>query len=360
MGFSQLRQGRNFMGALTIAFDITIIGALALSWVILVVHLFFSQGECHLGSFLDWLKELNQPAAVAVLLFAVTYTLGSAVSRIAQDFFNDDDLRVQIDGYFFRVGVTEDRIIAKVYCTLIEDDNTLLPPGAPDSPVAQKIHTFQAQQLPHACNRTLLWHERHKYTKADDDMIGTARDIFRLQENQLLLRGEDQTLRLRQLHDQIMVLRGASFSGFIACSLCLFALGGKIRCQHKAWWRYAFVPVPLLYLAVAFIATYNHFQERAPSDPPYMEFTLILLAVAGLWLVWKRPKTPEPEPEKADPAKKTRTIRPWQNERWGRLVALSALLTLAAILGWWSTELFYGQQVVYTYDAQYTAAATQK
>jgi hypothetical protein len=33
------------MGALTIAFDTTIVGALALPWVVLMVHLFFFRGE---------------------------------------------------------------------------------------------------------------------------------------------------------------------------------------------------------------------------------------------------------------------------------------------------------------------------
>jgi hypothetical protein len=33
------------MGALSIAFDTTIVGALALSWVVLVIHLFFPEGE---------------------------------------------------------------------------------------------------------------------------------------------------------------------------------------------------------------------------------------------------------------------------------------------------------------------------
>ena len=33
------------MGALTIAFDTTIVGALALPWVLLIVHLFFLPGE---------------------------------------------------------------------------------------------------------------------------------------------------------------------------------------------------------------------------------------------------------------------------------------------------------------------------
>ena len=37
------------MGALTIAFDITIVGALAPPWVVLVLHLLFFEGENRLG-----------------------------------------------------------------------------------------------------------------------------------------------------------------------------------------------------------------------------------------------------------------------------------------------------------------------
>jgi hypothetical protein len=28
---------------------------------------------------------------------------------------------------------------------------------------------------------------------------------------------------------------------------------------------------------------------RFPSDPPYMEFTLVLLTLVGAWLVWTTP-----------------------------------------------------------------------
>jgi len=112
------------MGALTIAFDITIVGALALPWVALLIHLLFFEGENRLGGILDWIKDHEQQAAASVVLFAMTYTLGSAVSRIAKDFFNDDELYLQVDGQLFRMGMTEDRIIASVYCD--SNDSNLL------------------------------------------------------------------------------------------------------------------------------------------------------------------------------------------------------------------------------------------
>src|SRR5208282_5606842 len=109
------RKGQS-MGALTIAFDTVIVGALALPWVLLLLHLFFSKDEEGLVAHLKkqpWINNQGLTAVAGVLLFAMAYTLGSAVSRIAQDFFNDDDLHVP---NLLRMAMTEDRIIASVYC----------------------------------------------------------------------------------------------------------------------------------------------------------------------------------------------------------------------------------------------------
>src|SRR5215469_10252534 len=97
------------MGALSIAFDTIIVGALALSWVALVIHVFFSGDKSGIRHLLDWVEQQKQPAVAGVLIFAVAYLLGSAVSRIAQDFFNDDDLHIQTGHTVFEV-VTEDSI----------------------------------------------------------------------------------------------------------------------------------------------------------------------------------------------------------------------------------------------------------
>jgi hypothetical protein len=132
------------MGALTIAFDITIVGALALPWVVLVAHLFFFEGENCVGDVLDWIKSQEQQAAAGVLLFAVAYTMGSAVSRLAQDFFNDDDLYFHAGQHRFRMGVTENRILTSVYCS--RDDSTLLLAGTGNPALKEKIDAFHSQK----------------------------------------------------------------------------------------------------------------------------------------------------------------------------------------------------------------------
>jgi hypothetical protein len=346
------------VGTLTIAFDITIVGALALPWVLLAIHLLFFEGENRIEEALKWVKEQELQAAAGVLLFALTYTLGSAVSRIARDFFNDDDLYLQVDGELFRVGMTEDRILASVYCDSNSDH--LLSAAKGNPALAEKITAFQGEISTGACGRTLRWSERHRYTKTDDNLIKTARDVFGLQENALLLKGEDATLRLRQLHDQIMVLRGAAFNGLIGFSLCLFAyLAALRRDKPGGWVRLAIVPVPAIYLAVALIATLHHFEERLPSDPPYMEFTLTLLGLVGGWLIWKRPSPQSSSPVQAPgtgPERKPVPECEWGKDHWARLVVFSAILTVGVVLGWWSTEVLYGEQVVYSYSSQGTLA----
>jgi len=345
------------MGALTIAFDITIVGALALSWVLLVVRLLFVNGENRLGKILDWVKGQEQPAVVGVLLFAMTYTLGSAVSRIGQDLFNDDDLYLQVDGHLFRVGATEDRIHTRVYCDM--DDSHLLWAGTENPGLAREIYAFQTLKAKKPlCWLTLRWAVgKYTYDREDDDPLKEAAvDVFNLQENALMVKGEDYTVRLRQIHNQIMVLRGAAFNGLIGFSLCLFALGKTLRREkHSPWLRLAVVPVPALYFAVALISTIHHFGEVEPIDPPYMEFTLWLLTLVGAWLVWKPPSPPkaeEPGAKETGAGKKPKTKCDWRSADWARLVVLSAMVSTAVVLGWWSTEVLYAQQVIYSYDSQ--------
>lgn len=387
------------MGALTIAFDTTIVGALALPWVLLVIHLFFFEGENRLEGLLDWVKRKQQQAAVGVLLFALTYTLGSALSRTARDFFNDDDLRIQIRWQLFRVGVTEDRIVASVYCNALA--NNLLPGGERNPAIAQKINAFKSLASPDACGRTLRWSERHTYDKNDDELIDQAHDLFSLQEDNLLLKGEDPTLRLRQLHDQIMVLRGAAFNAVVTFLLCAFGWAVALRREkRRSWLPLAIAPVPVLLFAAGVLATVHHFSEVAPSDPPSMEFTLMLLGVVGAWLIWKpsmgdravgakqnvgshapisqvsitqasisqgamsqspasvNPVSVTPAPEDASDKKARKTVC-WQINHWPRLVVLSGMLTVGAVLGWWSTEVLYTQQVVYSHDSQLTISETK-
>jgi len=364
------------MGALTIAFDTTIAGALALPWVLLVIHLFFFEGENRLPDLLKWVQAQQQPAVAGVLLFAMTYTLGSAVSRIAQDFFNDDDLYFQVSCRMFRMGVTENRILTAAYCK--RDENALLLPGTGNPALRDKILTFQCQKvnsckkddnaLPHEqkkirtckekedasqwksndlCAQTLSWFVGQDVNWQDDELNDTAADIFGLQESALLLKGQDATQRLHQLHDQVMVLRGTAFNALVATAFCLYAWGVRVRREKtRSVLRWIFVLVPGVFLIVAVVAFTHHLNQRSASDPPYMEFSLLLIGLAGAGLLWLPHRQPaEAVREGSGPH--------W---RWGAVFLLSVVLMVTAMLGWWATELAYAQEVIYHYDSLGTLA----
>ncbi|HXY78850.1 MAG TPA: hypothetical protein VEH47_08550 [Candidatus Acidoferrales bacterium] len=360
------------MGALTIAFDTIIVGALALPWVSLIVYLFFFKGENRLRDVLNWVRnelggfgESRIQVVAGVFLFAMAYTLGSAVSRVAQDFFNDDDLYFQSRAGTVRWGTTEDRIIASVFCE--SDDNGLLSTKAPA--LAGKIATFRCQKSgacdPDAtaptqatvpslrgagalCDRMLSWLGRFRHEEAEDDLIGTARDIFGLEENALLLKGEDATLRLRQLHDQVMVLRGATFNGVVTFAFCVFAWGARNRSEHPlSRWRWFFSLIPAVLVFLAVWALIHHLGERAATEPPYMEFSLAVLGLFGLVLLW-----PWRRAAKVEQADSVRV-------HWPGLSLLFFVLSVGGMLGWWSTEVLYAQQVIYSYSSQ-VAVAGQK
>ena len=328
------------MGALSIAFDITIVGALALPWVLLVVHLFFFEGENRLGDLLKWVKDQDQAAAAGVVLFAVAYTMGSAVSRIAYDFFNDDDLHMQVGRRILRVGATQNRILTSVYCQ--RDYNNLLRAGNENAALVEKIYTFQSQKSDCLCRQSVKWVASMDKDWDDDDLNGTSADIFGLQENALMLKGEDPTLRLRQLHDQVMVLRGAAFNGILMFAFCLYGWGQRRRREKPdsllRWLLAAFPLVPLLVGAVGY---WHHLQDRIGSDPPFMEFCLLLLGVAGACLLWGRGgQVAERKKPSGGPCR-----------GWPAFTVVSGILMSAALMGWWSTQVTYTEQVIYSYDA---------
>jgi hypothetical protein len=318
------------MGALTIAFDTIIVGALALPWVLLILHLFFSSNENSVEALIEKVNKQNQPAVAGVLLFAITFTLGSAVSRIAQDFFDDDDLHVPLFGHLFQVGITETSIRTDVYCRTLKRG---VVPDQPSEPSPTKRKSFRENDF--NCDYTGRWIVRktHDFISVQQTL---ATDMFHVQEATLLLKGTDATERIRQFRDQIMVLRGATFDGLLTFSLLLFWWSAKFRSPLR--WA-----VLLLYLVPAGVATVNHMLDRAASDPPYMEFTLLALTAAG-WFVLRhgRVKTPPP----ADPGAQPAHI----NVRVSYLV-LASVLTAAGFLGWWATQVLYDQQVIYSYRA---------
>jgi hypothetical protein len=364
--------------------------------VFLVIHLFFSQNESSLKNLLGWVKDQQQPALAGILLFAIAFPLGSIVSRIAQDFFDDDDLHLSVFHHLLRIGITEKSIRTDVFCNTFKPEpsansgdpssNNPEPTNGkdPKSEDAFNKHcqsaTTAESHLPNSftenyesfkdepevrdslatkterfkatdpnCTYTGRWFIRacdqktHEYITAEwiGEQQNRAGDVFHVHEATVLLKGTDPTERIRQFHDQIVVLRGATFNGMLVSSLCMFWWVSKFRSR----WRWA---VLFLFLFPGAVASVNHLRDHA-HDPPYMEFTFLSLAGAGGWLLWQR-RQKKNEPDGEPGTQNGLTLRP-QGKIPFVYLFLAAFLTFTAFLGWWATQVLYDQQVIYSYKA---------
>ncbi|HEY6768591.1 MAG TPA: hypothetical protein VI386_27850 [Candidatus Sulfotelmatobacter sp.] len=281
------------MDALKIAFETIIVGALALPWIALLVDLFSPTKEQLLNVLLDKLKDQSVAAVAGALLFAMAYLVGSSVARLGEDFFNDEDLRTKF---------TEDEIRTSVYCRPTEP--WLIDPGI-----------------------SLTGRNGVQITAANictGDMNNNVSQAFSVQESSLLLAGPDKTESLRYLHQQMVVLRGASFDGLIITLLSLFGFCAI----HGRAGRLCLILLSLLLFAWALYATIHHLGNHwhnLASEPPLMEGLLFAIALGGISV----------------------TRRSVPDRAYGYGLIFSALLTMLAFSGWWSSEVLYDRTVIF-------------
>jgi hypothetical protein len=289
------------MDALKIALETIIVGALALPWMVLLIDLFCPAASNFLRTtktepsdgLLSRLDGKTLSYIAGIFFFAITYLVGSAMTRVAEDFFNDDDLAIK---------VTEDGIRTSVYCR--SSDDWLIERGG-----------------------VLTDGE----TLCSGDAENRVAQTFAVQEGALFLAGLDKTDRLRCLRQQIVVLRGAAFDGVLVTLLCLFGTCAK----YRPWGRVVAALLALGLSVWALVATIDHLVKHLSGkhdllgEPPLMEGILLAIGVAGLSIAWKGAK-----------------------RCYGCGFMFSALLTVLAFSGWWYTEIVYSRAVIYFFYAQ--------
>ena len=190
-------------------------------------------------------------------------------------------------------------------------------------------------------------------TKRELSVVSVG-EFFRLQEGKLLHEGEDKVGRLRELHDQIEILRGATLNGVILLSLSLFGLcalyrarlnnaesDNKISSKLRILRKCALYAPAVAFLFIGLIEMGKHFAKppasqiagaKIPlpherhSDPPLAEGVIVLLGVGGLCL-----RLTDDSP------------RLFRN-----LCLMAAVLTLIGYGSWWWTEVLYDQLVIHS------------
>jgi hypothetical protein len=296
--------------ALKFAFEILIVGALALPWLAVLNRMFPSGSGAGLQSYLSVVPEQVRTGVAVAVVIAFGYLLGSVVSRISRDIFNDELL-----GNL----PTEDRIREAIYNEEYCNEHlmrNLSLPFKPDPGLTQTLGF---------CPGTVPSDSPERFEER-------VADLFRLQEGSLLLQGQDKVDRLKQYFDQINVLRGASFNGMILFALCAFGSCGTLRSR----WAHHRILRSIPFLLPVFVAVYgaysvlmNHWIRPTESiyrDPPLAEFVLILLGIGGLFVVSKAKEA----------------------AFYFRTCVVAAVISVVCFGAWWWTEVMYDLQVIHS------------
>jgi hypothetical protein len=156
-----------------------------------------------------------------------------------------------------------------------------------------------------------------------------------------LAQGPDKTELLRQLHERIVVLRGAVFSGFVLLLILIFAFFARVNGLLSDWRRpLRGILLAALFAIFAFVNGCHDVANRNIYDIPILEGLLLTITIFGLYLVFKPAKT--------------------QFFRKKRYMLLALFFTGLAYGGWMWSEILYDQIVINSYAVLQSTPETQK
>lgn len=358
------------LDALKSAFELMLVGALALPWIALLFQAFNENASWEDTAYLKVLPRDVKKTVALILVIAGGYVAGSVVSRLASNLLNDEMLGRLPTEDNIRDSIYQEKYCKPVcdpakekYCSpsivsmnaglpdkdeLTENDKQYL-----DKDIEKQLEDrFRLEDI----ERADVWRRRNMLRRYFCPLPGIAQEendrrrdhlnqMFFLQEAQVLLDGDDKTDRLKQYHDQLVVLRGAIFNGVTLTVLSLFCWCAGLRenlAKRGKWRLLAYLPAGSL-TVYAVDRLLHHVLDHlsgAPTgwytDPPMVEILLLLFGVFGLVLT--------------SGAKAARS--------YATACVLSLVITLACYGGWWWTEDLYDSQVLHTQPELHTAQKT--
>lgn len=292
------------MDVFKLAFETTIVGLLAFLWIGVAVYLLFPNllASVPLDRVSGYAKD-NQ-SLLGVVALALAYCLGSAILPIFSQLVNDEhwpfpEYKIRCQAF-----VAEQKGLEQIGYTAL--------------PRQLKLQNLQ----PRKCSK----YSEEKYP-GDAYKTVTILALFDQQERIILSQTSENTERLKQLHERIVVLRGAVFSGCVLFLICLFAYMARVNGQSWHWKRTLWGI--LLAAVFAVYVLYNGFRDLWNNnifDVPVLEGVLGAVVLLGAFLVLRGVKT-----------------LLFRRERSLLVVAFFAALASA---GWLASEIIYDQQVI--------------
>jgi hypothetical protein len=331
------------MDVFKLAFETIVVGLLAFVWLGVATYLFSPDFLSDLISRRIPAFAKDNQTLLSVAVLTVAYCLGSAILPISNQLLNDEHWPLPENAIRCQVFTQQEVQLQGI-------DYSAVPKHlSPDD--LRPVHcSYWAPVLEGGIWRGIwtflrLW-APSPFIKADGSASGDDAkkqkilSLFQLQESKLLNQSTEGE-QLKQLHERIVVLRGAVFSGFVLSLLSIFAYFAPVFGHPAHWIRTAFGS--LLAICFAAFALLNGWQDLLHQkifDIPVLEGLVSAIVVFGAIVVTKGVKTPL-----------------FLKKRYIFTVIFFAALAYG---GWMSSEIIYDQQVISSFAVFQGGAVTQK
>ena len=313
------------MDVFKLAFETTIVGLLAFLWLGIATYLLFPDFLIDLlTKKIPPLVKDNQ-ALMGVTVLTLAYCLGSAILPIANQLVNDEHWPLRENAIRCQVFTKQqEQLKATGYTALLKEE--LKPLHCSYwAPILDKEH----KEIEGRISQFLRLWAGFPVTQDHDDKtkIEKILTLFQLEESTVLSRSSDNTEQLRQLHERIVVLRGAVFSGFVLLLICLSAYFARVHGHPSHWTKHVCgILLAVSFTVFAILNGYHDLADQNIFDIPVLESLVAVIAIFGLVLVFRGVTT--------------------QLFRMKRCVLIAIFFTGLTYGGWMWSEIIYDQQVI--------------
>jgi hypothetical protein len=340
------------MDVFKLAFETTVAGLLAFLWLGVATYLLFPDFVRGLPEWIDSDAAKGYQAAIGVGALIIAYCLGSAILPISNQFVNDEHGPLNENAIRCQVFTKQEQWLESVQDTgLPKNKNFSLMKMKPrHCSYWAPIFTREEIGIVERARRFgRLWLGRpailgevrtgddDKALEAICDKVQTTEcdefkarrilTIFQQQEAKVLGQSSDKTESLRQLHERIVVLRAAVFSGFALLLICLFAYFARLNGPTSHWIRpFCGALIAGSFTAFALVNGYHDLVSRNIFDIPVLEGLVMVITIFGIVLVVRPAKT--------------------HLFRTKRYALIALFFTGLAYGGWMWSEIIYDQQVI--------------
>jgi hypothetical protein len=332
------------MDVFKLAFETTIVGLLAFLWLGMAVDLVYP------AFFAEIVPEARgdgkSDALLGVGVLSLAYCIGSAIVPISGQLVNDEHWPVPEDS---------------IRCLVLEEQNQrldgikqieLLKPYEPgdDFDVChrgffERFREKNPETNQRIVTRDTIWAgvlktfdrrdkdrqaQDAKKQRESDKKLDNILTKFQLIETKILNQQTEITDRLKLLHERIVVLRGAVFSGISLFLICLFGTIASANGNSSPWKRRLWGT--LLAVALTLFSVVNGLEDLSHfhiSDIPALESLLGIITLFGGFLVYYGVKD-----------------RPYLGKR---IVLVAGFFAALSYGGWMWSEAIYDQQVISSY-----------